>query len=467
MAAAAALAVSTASVLAAAAAYAAADTVPGQIDVVAEAGAKGDGTADDTAAVQRAIDAAYHSHRKVYFPGGTYRIDGDLDWSKPASFAGDPDSPAILTSPGNKQLADLAYSNKWDRSPTVDNLVFDGLRINLNGPHKHGLTITRSIFINRMAPDEDPSGGTQQTSTDQQVSVGLQNVRGAQLTNSVFLSARPADGGVPISSYRTRQLRVSGNLLGADLGRLEWLGQWAGGASWSQNPAVRLRAVHDKVQLPDALGHLQRGMSLKLDEDLAVSENIINRDPRSQAKSDHALYVWGFNGALVKDNWVRGWPQDARGGLKIRNGEHATVTGNYLSGTALLLYTYDVSNAPRSFRDIVICDNVYDIRGEDPAPSHNGFMYWKNFSQTGVEEAIAIFNNRFLDDQKGQPDRPDISQSRGDSNAFSAHNNTYADGSTVPVIGMSGAEPSASQVGRCSTSPAPGLSVPSYSSPLF
>ncbi|MEU8764325.1 glycosyl hydrolase family 28-related protein [Streptomyces sp. NPDC048659] len=448
------------------AAPAAAQERSAQLDVRAEAGAVGDGVHDDTEALQRAIDTGYRESRVVYLPAGVYRVDGDLDWSRPASLAGDPDSPAVLFSPANRQLADLAYGNRWDRSPTVDNLTFDGLRINLNGPYKQGLRIARSVFVHRIAPDEAPSAGTEQTSTDGQVAIGLQNVRGAIVTNSVFLSDRPVDGGVPVSTYRTRQTTVSNNLIGADLNRLDWLENWSGGRSWSQQPRARLLELRALTRLPDALGHVQRGMSLKLDEQLTVSGNIVNRDPRSETKRDHALYAWGFNGLRIEGNWLRGWPQDDRGGLKVRNGHDATITGNYLSSTALLLYTYDVTNAPKEFKDVTVCRNTYDIRDETPSPTHSGIMYWRNFSGTGPEDAIALFDNRFIDPLAGAPDRPDISQSRGDTAAFATHDNTYSDGTPVPVLGMTTAPPTEDQRRRCASSAPQDLPVPVYTSPL-
>ena len=51
---------------------------------VRDFGAKGDGRSDDTAAVRKAADAAIkaqknvYDNRSLYFPPGTYRLDGQI-----------------------------------------------------------------------------------------------------------------------------------------------------------------------------------------------------------------------------------------------------------------------------------------------------------------------------------------------------------------------------------------------------
>ena len=59
----------------------------GVLNVRTEFGAKGDGTTDDTAAIQRAIVAALGKHKIVYLPDGVYRVSDTLRWNN-----GDPTS---------------------------------------------------------------------------------------------------------------------------------------------------------------------------------------------------------------------------------------------------------------------------------------------------------------------------------------------------------------------------------------
>lgn len=432
------------------------------VNAVTAAGASGDGQTDDTDSIQQAITMAHNGGACVYLPAGMYRITRDLDWTSPASIVGDAGSAAVLYSPDNKALADTVYQNRWDRAPLIDNVVFDGLRIDLTGPYKSGLVVRRSVFVNRIAPGEPPTGGGSNEFTTAQVAAKFNGLRDAQVLDSVFLSNRPVDGGTPIYTYRTVNTTFSGNLIGADLSSLAWLSQWPGSRSWTQTPASRLAQLRQLSGLPNALGHFQRGGAFQLDQGITVSGNIVNRDPRSQAKSDHALYSWGFNGLTVKGNWLRGWPQAASGGLKARNGTIATIAGNYLDGTAVLLYTYSATNVPQLFQDVVVCGNTYDVRHVTPAAGHSGIQYWRNFAGTGVEQSIAVFDNRFIDPNAGQPGRPDISQSAGDQDAFSAYGNAYPDGSPVPVVGMRSAAPTAEQRARCTGAVPPDLQVPDY-----
>jgi hypothetical protein len=52
----------------------------GVVDVRADFGAKGDGAADDTAAIQKALDSRPGGNRIIYLPNGTYLVSDTLKW---------------------------------------------------------------------------------------------------------------------------------------------------------------------------------------------------------------------------------------------------------------------------------------------------------------------------------------------------------------------------------------------------
>lgn len=76
-------------------------------------GAKGDGTTDDTAAIQKALSAAVSKHKIVYLPDGTYRVSDTLKWNN-----GDPTS-------ANGGWAPFAQLQGQSRAKTIVKLADD------------------------------------------------------------------------------------------------------------------------------------------------------------------------------------------------------------------------------------------------------------------------------------------------------------------------------------------------------
>ncbi|MFD0535416.1 glycosyl hydrolase family 28-related protein [Actinomadura luteofluorescens] len=380
------------------------------VNAVTTGGAAGDGQTDDTDGIQRTITMAYEQGACVYLPPGVYRITRDLDWTRPASIIGNAGSAAVLYSPDNKALADTVYGNQWDRAPLVDNVVFDGLRIDLNGPYKSGLAIKRSVFVNRIAPGETPTGGGSNTFTTAQVAAKLSNLRESQVTDSIFLSDRPVDGGTPVYTYRTTGVTVSGNLIGADLSSLGWLSRWPGSRSWTQPPAARLDQLRAHRPAERAGPPPARRCVPARPEPHRERQH---RDPRpaEPGQERSCALRMGFRWPDSQGQLGAGLATVRRRGLKVRNGTTATIAGNHLDGTAVLLYTYAATNVPEVFQDVVVCGNVYDIRNVTAGSDHSGIQYWRNFAGTDVERSIAVFGNRFIDPAAGQPGQPDISQS--------------------------------------------------------
>jgi hypothetical protein len=105
---------------------------------VRDLGAKGDGGADDTSALQAAIDG----HRVLYFPSGTYRVTGTLHLRPDSVLIGFNPSTTVLTVRDN----DPAFLGEGDAIPLVEsarggNAIIAGIGIDAGSiaPRASGL----------------------------------------------------------------------------------------------------------------------------------------------------------------------------------------------------------------------------------------------------------------------------------------------------------------------------------------
>lgn len=129
---------------------------------VRDHGAKGDGTADDTAAIQSAVDASVGA---VHFPKGVYRITKtilvDLDKVGFTAISGDTVAKVVMAGEGpafkfvgthgGTAAPASVKDNVWDkqRMPAVDGIEIVGGHENANGIEATGtmnLTITRVLI---------------------------------------------------------------------------------------------------------------------------------------------------------------------------------------------------------------------------------------------------------------------------------------------------------------------------------
>ena len=72
-----------------------------------------------------------------------------------------------------------------------------------------------------------------------------------------------------------------------------------------------------------------------------MEKNVFNGSPNTGRHRDHAIYLKGFDYITEISNYVRGWPANASGGIKARNGQNLWLVRNYVDDTGILLYSHD------------------------------------------------------------------------------------------------------------------------------
>jgi len=82
--------------------------------------AKGDGTTNDTAAIQAALD----SGKPLYFPSGTYVTTATLNCSGPRKIVGDGQGMSVIQ--GQHTGSVLSWSNVWTNGSSIRDISIDG-----------------------------------------------------------------------------------------------------------------------------------------------------------------------------------------------------------------------------------------------------------------------------------------------------------------------------------------------------
>ncbi len=119
-------------------------------------GARGNGTADDTAAINRAIARSSYGD-EIVFPAGTYKISfpPGIVLEPGRTYRGDANGESKLVGTGGYSIATSKYNQALDI--TVDHLVFDGGGIRLDGnvvPASH-VSVVNCTFQNIVTDGEN------------------------------------------------------------------------------------------------------------------------------------------------------------------------------------------------------------------------------------------------------------------------------------------------------------------------
>ncbi|SFZ82680.1 right-handed parallel beta-helix repeat-containing protein [Tenacibaculum maritimum] len=156
-----------------------------------------------------------------------------------------------------------------------------------------------------------------------------------------------------------------------------------------------------------------------------IEENIINRNASwvNEKETDHGIYAHSFDGLMIKNNTVSGWPANGEGGaVKARNGKNLTITDNIMNDSGIILNVYDNLSA-NYLENVVVQNNTITLAGYNN-DIYSGIGYWKNTSDTSFyEKSIKIDNNTLINGAiKITPSHLNIASFN--ENGGGVHNNT-------------------------------------------
>ena len=307
----------------------------------------------------------------VLVESGTYLIDGKIAFKQGVSLkAKDPDNKPVFNSK-NEDTGKLAGSglNIMEYTTELSDVTIDGVEF-----HNIGLTIkgnnlnAENIVVKNCVFDygERIAGTDKKNYADKYLNfVSVENVL---VENCDFLRRNGVNGsGRGVQTSYTKNATIRNNRFGGE------------------NPEVTgffVSAIND------------RGTNSLIDG------NIINRcfGLTDLAHIDHGIYAVDFNGLVISNNTITGWPRNGAGGsIKARNGQNLVIEDNIFNTSGIIMYTYESDKIQQHFKDVIIRRNIINMEGEADYKNnvlHNGIGYYTDFTSVdGNEESIRIESN--------------------------------------------------------------------------
>lgn len=126
-----------------------------------------------------------------------------------------------------------------------------------------------------------------------------------------------------------------------------------------------------------------------------IDGNIINRNPALNSdllQTDHGIYAHSFNGVIISNNTISGWPANADGGaIKARNGQNITISDNTFNHSGVMLYEYSNTPAFPYLKNVTVLNNQINI-STNVDDIYHGIGYWRN-NTSGTEYSFRIEGN--------------------------------------------------------------------------
>ena len=349
--------------------------------------AVGNGSADDTSAIQTIIDhVANSTNKKIFFPPGEYLVTNDIVISGSVELHGTQIGIAVIK-------ASTPYANKIHnarlpvRSVVLNYLYFDGIRLEFHGGAQgqsstSNITVDSCVFFST-AQSRVPKARAKRGQ------LKLAFLENSGVYKCVFLRDSNAFG-VASKFSNTVGVQVTGNICGLELSKMNWLSSQVEPVNYWQDQKQKLGFLRTHYSLAADQGFFNSCLYDQCDRQMTISDNIFNGSPNTgNLHKDHAMYLKGFDGMHVSRNYVRGWPADASGGIKARNGQDLWLARNYIDDTGILLYTYNKSKTCLydGLKHIVIYGN-HIVQRTNPNNRTSGISY---------QEPLGTYGNRDQD----------------------------------------------------------------------
>ncbi len=346
------------------------------INIITEGGAAGDGETDDAGIINSVIYQAFSQGKNVYFPPGIYLVKSNIQAKDSVSLYGDKDGLSVLKAgSGALYIGDTGTGADMDNI-NIEDLHFNNITLKFKGSqYKSGHTVRRCIFM----------ANSQFFKTEAQLNWIY--VREGTVEHCLFLRQSVCQEGPGISNFKTNNCLIKGNIWGLDLNQLEWLStEWKGYESWN-NLIQKLQSLQTTFNLDWDQGRFKAAYYPNRVVDEKIYDNIFNGSPFYGDGRDHVIYTKDYTNLEIVGNWMRGWPVDPHGGLKMRNAYGpAIVAANHFVNTPILQYTYEATAVPEVYQNVLIYRNWFDI-SEGLDFKRLGISYWEN---KGIGEDINI-----------------------------------------------------------------------------
>ena len=363
-------------------------TTAQHINVKTDAGAVGDGIADDSDELNAAVTLAVAQNKSLYFPMGTYLISKHIQIEDKVSLYGDSTGLSVIMAVnGAPDIGDQEAAKNIDNI-TIQDLHFVNVKVSMIGDgnyNKENHTVRRCIFM-----ATDPAFGDTEQLQWQYITLSV-------IEHCIFLRQSECQAGPGLRTYKTKECMIRGNVWGLDMNQTGWLAtEWEGFASWD-NLLEKLNSLRQTFNLDWDQGQFRCAFYPNRVLNEKIYDNIFNGSPFDNANElqDHVIYSKDYQDLEIVGNWMRGWPVSAGGGLKIRNAYGPViVAANRFVNTPVLQYSYAPTNVPEVYQNALLYRNWFDIN-EELTFDRLGLSYWENEANgedINIEYCANIYN---------------------------------------------------------------------------